>query len=84
MAMGAGVRKDGVYQAPGQHEYDGMICLPTFIPRELDRIKHELQLNDKDVVSASYPRTGEVDSRFKMTLPVIHHLTTLDILLTKS
>ena len=53
-----GVRKNGFYEVPGRHHYDGMYLSPLVIPAELERIRHLLELNEKDVVSSSYPKTG--------------------------
>ena len=52
------VRKDGIYEVPGQHYYDGMYWSPLIIPAELDRIKNTLDFNEKDVISSSFPKTG--------------------------
>ena len=57
-AFPKGVRKDGIYEAPGQHFHDGIYWSRMAIPAELDRIKHSLELNEKDIVSSSYPKTG--------------------------
>ena len=53
-----GIRKDGFFEIPGQHHYDGMYIVHMEIPAELERIRHSLELNEKDVVSSAYPKTG--------------------------
>ncbi len=59
-ALPKGDRKDGFYEMPGQHYYEGMYFQHMEIPDELERIRHSLELNEKDVVSSSYPKTGMV------------------------
>ena len=55
-----GVRKNGVYEVPGQHLYDGMYFGNLVLPEELDRIKDSLDFNQGDVISSGYPKAGNL------------------------